>query len=316
MRHVVTMMFVCAAAAATARAQDPVAVAGPQPERQMLEMKLQAERAAVQSRITRGAPYSAEAVTESVQVLSDGNRIVTKSTSRIYRDSEGRTRRERLDAASLEPNVIDISDPVAEATYVLDPASRTAFHNGIIIATPTGAVAASVTPGSEGTITVARTPQGGYSVSATETGSRQGTEMRARGGGVAAGAGGGGVFIGARGAGGALSSKIAAEGGAAGQTTREDLGQQMVEGVTAAGTRTTTEIPAGAIGNEQPIRIVSEQWFSPELQVLVLTRHTDPRMGETTYRLTNIVRTEPPRSLFELPPDYTVKESMIRRQER
>ena len=76
----------------------------------------------------------------------------------------------------------------------------------------------------------------------------------------------------------------------------------------------TTTIPAGAIGNEQPLLIVSEQWFAPELKVLVMTRHNDPRTGETTYRLTNITQTEPARSLFEVPPDYTLRDSMIRRQ--
>ena len=110
-----------------------------------------------------------------------------------------------------------------------------------------------------------------------------------------------------------LPVRIAAVGG---KTTREELGQQTIEGVTATGTRTTTEIPAGAIGNEQPIRIVSEQWFSPELQVLVLTKHTDPRSGETTYRLTGIVRAEPARSLFDVPADYTLQESAIRRQQQ
>jgi hypothetical protein len=97
-------------------------------------------------------------------------------------------------------------------------------------------------------------------------------------------------------------------------TQREDLGQQAIEGVNASGTRTSTEIAAGAIGNEQPIKIVSEQWYSPDLQVLVLTKHADPRVGETTYRLTNIVRAEPAHSFFELPPDYTLKESMIRKE--
>jgi hypothetical protein len=70
------------------------------------------------------------------------------------------------------------------------------------------------------------------------------------------------------------------------------------------------------VRNEQPIKIVSEQWFSPDLKVLVLTKHSDPRVGETTYRLANIVRADQPRSLFEVPPDYTVKESFIRRENR
>jgi hypothetical protein len=88
------------------------------------------------------------------------------------------------------------------------------------------------------------------------------------------------------------------------QVTRQDLGQRMIEGVNALGTRTTTTIPTGAIGNEQPIRIVSEEWFAPDLQVLVMTKHSDPRSGETTYMLSNIIRAEPDRSLFEVPADY------------
>jgi hypothetical protein len=109
--------------------------------------------------------------------------------------------------------------------------------------------------------------------------------------------------------------KVAAERAAAGEgtTTREELGQQTIEGVMATDTRTTTVIAAGAIGNDQPIRIVSEQWFSPDLEVLVQTRHSDPRSGETIYRLSHIVRAEPDRSLFEVPADYTVKEAGFRR---
>jgi hypothetical protein len=89
--------------------------------------------------------------------------------------------------------------------------------------------------------------------------------------------------------------------------TRQDLGQRTIEGVTAEGTRTITTIPPGTIGNEQPIRIVSEEWFSPDLRVLVLTKHSDPRSGETTYTLSNIVRAEPGRALFEIPADYPRK---------
>ena len=88
----------------------------------------------------------------------------------------------------------------------------------------------------------------------------------------------------------------------------ESLGKQTIEGVEAEGTRNTTTIPAGEIGNERPIEIVFERWYSPELQTVVMTRHADPRVGETVYRLTNISRDEPPRSLFEVPADYSVKE--------
>ena len=88
----------------------------------------------------------------------------------------------------------------------------------------------------------------------------------------------------------------------------ESLGKQVVEGVEAEGTRTTLTIPAGEMGNEQPIQIVLEKWYSPELQAIVMSRNNDPLVGETIYRLTNINRSEPARSLFEVPADYTVKE--------
>jgi hypothetical protein len=92
---------------------------------------------------------------------------------------------------------------------------------------------------------------------------------------------------------------------------KESLGKQIIEGVEAEGTRTTITIPAGEIGNERPIEIVSERWYSPELQTVVMTRHSDPRFGESSYKLTNISRTEPDRSLFEVPGGYTVKEEPL-----
>ena len=91
-----------------------------------------------------------------------------------------------------------------------------------------------------------------------------------------------------------------------GQSVREDLGTSTIEGLPATGTRTTTTIAAGAIGNVQPIKIVSEEWFSPDLQVLVLTKHNDPRSGETVYRLLNVVRAEPDPSLFAVPADEPI----------
>ena len=88
----------------------------------------------------------------------------------------------------------------------------------------------------------------------------------------------------------------------------EKLEARSFDGVTAEGTRTTVTIPAGEIGNEQPIQIVTERWYSPELQTVVMTRHSDPRFGENTYKLTNITRTEPAATLFQVPGDYAVKE--------
>jgi hypothetical protein len=97
----------------------------------------------------------------------------------------------------------------------------------------------------------------------------------------------------------------------AGQRKTESLGTQTIEGVTAEGTRATLTIPAGEIGNTLPLEIVDETWYSPELQITLMTRHRDPRSGETTYRLTNISRSEPDRSLFEIPADHTVREDKI-----
>ncbi len=88
----------------------------------------------------------------------------------------------------------------------------------------------------------------------------------------------------------------------------ESLGKQNIGGVEAEGTKTTVTIPAGEIGNERPIEIVSERWYSLELQAVVMTRHIDPRFGENSYRLANIDRTEPARSLFEVPAGYRIEE--------
>jgi hypothetical protein len=86
----------------------------------------------------------------------------------------------------------------------------------------------------------------------------------------------------------------------------EQLGTMTVEGVQAEGIRTTITIPAGQMANDQALDVVSERWYAPDLKVAVLTKHSDPRIGETVYRLTQITRGEPVHSLFEVPADYTV----------
>ncbi len=90
------------------------------------------------------------------------------------------------------------------------------------------------------------------------------------------------------------------------QSNAESLGSQILEGVQAEGTRTTTTIPAGQVGNEQPLVITDESWYSPDLKTTVMTKHSDPRFGDTTYQLTNIQRIEPPATLFEVPSGYTI----------
>jgi len=92
------------------------------------------------------------------------------------------------------------------------------------------------------------------------------------------------------------------------------LEKKTIEGIAVEGRRNTSTIAPGQIGNEQPITITSEEWRSPELNVLVMTHHTDPRIGETSYRLTNVVRAEPDPSLFQVPAGYTIRETGIRRE--
>jgi hypothetical protein len=91
-----------------------------------------------------------------------------------------------------------------------------------------------------------------------------------------------------------------------GDSKTEQLGNMYIEGVQAQGTRTTITIPAGDIGNDRPINIVDEQWYSPDLQMTIMTKHSDPRSGETSFALKNINRSNPPPTLFEVPSDYTV----------
>ena len=253
-------------------------------------------------KVVKGAPYSAEAVTETIQTLSDGNRIVNRITSMQYRDSEGRTRREQslkglgVFGSGEEPfKTIFINDPVAGVTFALDSRSHTA-HKSVPFTfefnTKKGEgqqFEFKVAPGA---------PASGRVIMTAPLGATPGTrathppvdQFTLR---TEAGVGSSYVFR--------TTPNSANE-------VKEQLGKQNIEGVEAEGTRTTVTIPAGEIGNERPIAIVSERWYSPELQLVVMTRHSDPRTGETTYKLTNINRAEPAKSLFEVPSDYTIKE--------
>jgi hypothetical protein len=100
------------------------------------------------------------------------------------------------------------------------------------------------------------------------------------------------------------------------ETRTESLGKRDIEGVTADGTRTVVTIPAGAIGNAAPIEMVNERWYSPELQVVLFSRRSDPRFGETTYRLERIVRDEPAPELFQVPADFTIEKAPMMGLER
>ena len=223
-------------------------------------------REVFEGKVVKGAPYKAEAVTEVTQTLADGNRISRRTTSTVWRDSSGRTRRELTLAAVGSVMGLDIPrhafihDPVAGTTFVLEPDNRIAR----------------------------RMPAFGERM-------RHGAPDRA-----GRPPGEGGPEHGAR----FFNRRVKSPG----EEQTEKLGTQVIEGLEATGTRTTVTIAAGEIGNERPIEVVSERWFSPELQAVVLSTHRDPRFGDNTYRLTGIQRVEPDKSLFEVPADYTVKE--------
>ena len=245
-------------------------------------------------KLVKGAPYSAQAVTESVQALSDGNRIVRKNTAQLYRDGEGRTRREQtvgyfgpFASSGEETQTVFINDPVSGFSYILEPSTRTARklpRMELRFKTEGNAAAGKaeqeVLRKFEIERTFTRVPGAEPQVSGTAV--------------IVSGGPEGATFA-------RQSSRHEAK--------TEKLEARSFDGVKAEGERSTVTIPAGEIGNEQPIEIVDERWYSPELQVVVMTRHSDPRYGETTYRLTNISRAEPTSSLFQVPSDYTVKDA-------
>ena len=232
-------------------------------------------RAPLEGKVIKGAPYSAELETESVQTLGDGNRIVHRMTGRVYRDAEGRIRREEKNGST---ETITITDPVTHRSFTLDPATRTAsqtFGFGVYSFFLDGLQQSpwryswGYTPSLSGVVSR------GMHYDYTFTLGRAGRGAGARRG--------------------------------RDEYLEEPLPNRTIEGVVASGIRRTTTIPQGAIGNEQPIKTVSEEWTSVDLQVLVLTDVNDPRTGRTTYRLTNINRAAPDPALFKVPDGYTMR---------
>ncbi len=224
-----------------------------------------------------GAPYSAQTETQRVQILADGNRIEQNTSGSVARDSKGRVRREEsLPALKSEGgdagHLVRIEDPVAGVHWTLDAQRK------IAIKMPFGQVRAQAKSVAAGAA-VPPSPQGPEQVFFSSTAPNVSVQMLPK-----------------------FRASLDSD------AVKTDLGTQTIEGVAAQGTQLTRTIPAGAIGNEQPLTITTETWYSPDLKVLVMSKTNDPRMGETTYRLTNIQRSEPPASLFQVPDDYTVKD--------
>lgn len=239
----------------------------------------------------QGAPYSATAVTETTQVLSDGNRIARKMEVTIYRDGEGRTRREQtltgigpIEMIGQGRQTVTINDPVSGEHYILDPEHLRARRMKVFARTDLPPDIANVER--ELVVNIEKrqglTDQPQVTDHVTFTAAGQPGEM--------------------------VTFSAGAKVSVARAAQSESLGSQVIEGVSADGTRSTIVIPAGQIGNERQIEVVSERWFSPELKTTVMSRHSDPRTGETVYRLTNVARVEPDATLFQVPPDYTIEE--------
>ena len=284
---------------------------GASAQENVARMKMQLE-GSFMGQTVKGAPYSADEVTQSTQVLTDGTRIHQENRITVYRDSEGRVRREA-------PDQITIIDPVARTSFFLNPKTMTAQKTPVMMnrmftfSGPEGGPGLGirtfdVTSSREGAPSMVingnpvdqklmeeainKAKQSGESVTFNEPVAKDMIVMKKM-----------------------AADKIAAEAvaisGTMGSRLRapaksEDLGKQTIEGVNAEGSRTTTTIEAGAIGNDRPIQIVSERWYSPELQTVLMTKTTDPRMGESTFSLTNVHRGEPGAYLFQVPAGYTI----------
>jgi hypothetical protein len=269
--------------------------------------------------VVEGKPYSARSITESTQMLADGNRIAQRNEAVMYRDSAGRTRREQTLSSvgqwhAGEPvTVINIHDPVAGKSYVLDPAERTAreirpFQMAIAHASEPPGGARGGVAGTWSVAVPAPPPvpgSGGVAVDVERGVDRDVTVIRRRDG------GGDSVQVFATAPVGAV--ELFPPGTTGMYEPAEDLGEQVLEGLLVKGTRMTDTIPAGTIGNDRAIDIVTERWYSKDIDAMVLQRFSDPRFGETTYRLVNVVLGDPSPDLFQVPQGYELVASEMPR---
>jgi len=238
------------------------------------------------------APYQGTMVNETVQHLADGNTIQNSHTSKVARDSQGRTWREETlnrvgpwAATSGPMTVVFITDPVAGYSYVLHPDKKTVSRRPM---PKVLAKAGRLAPPANATTEIIATPAIPDEAISVESGDA------VEAGTVAAGVPGGPMSVEIR------------RHGEPDDAKPESLGTQEVNGVLAQGKRTTRVIPAGKMGNQLPITIVTETWYSPDLHMIVMSKRTDPRFGDTTFQVENIQRGEPAADLFQPPADYTL----------
>lgn len=236
----------------------------------------------VEGETVKGAPYIAEAVNETVQTLGDGNRIRRETRSKIFRDAEGRTRREET-IGGLGPwgggkskEVIFINDIVSGDNWMLLPEEQTARKMNSVHTTNI-----SEHTGDHDELDIDVT------VDSVDEHVERHDKIHKQ------------IRIVTRRTEGKRDQP---------EPSTEDLGERMIEGVKAQGTRITSTIPAGAIGNDLPLVTTIERWHSSALEIDVLVEHNDPRMGKVTYRLTGLQRVDPSPSLFAPPAGYEIVE--------
>ncbi|MGB8771216.1 MAG: hypothetical protein WCC92_16470 [Candidatus Korobacteraceae bacterium] len=211
--------------------------------------------------VVKGVPMSGEIIVTRDQALADGNSIHTENQTMIYRDSEGRVRREigfelvTPSTGAAKRTMIVITDPVSGNRYMLNPENKTARQ-----------------------MPLRHGPGPGDGIAIQEkVGTGPNTAQTI-----------GKVWI----------------GSSAANLKTEQLGTKTINGLQAVGTRMTRTIPAGQIGNLNPIEVVTESWYSSDLQLPVLMTHADPMMGTMTTKMINVTRGEPDASLFQVPSDY------------
>lgn len=256
----------------------------------------------------KNAPYSADIIKERQQILGDGNQILQRDTARSYRDSAGRTREEVMTDKGDVRSIV-IVDPVAGLRWMLYPQAKTAMKMKLPVSFPTRVLTA---PPDQNVHVLERRIQADgteqmsmKSLPGTDDSGTQGTPGKFKmeiipNRGMAAPVRS--VVPGMN----TLLATAVGDMKWARQATRRDLGTREFDGVKAQGRLRSYEIPAGELGNRNAIVVSDETWFSADLRVTLSSKHSDPRTGDSLFRVENLKREEPALALFAPPADYTV----------
>ncbi|PSH05705.1 MAG: hypothetical protein CXZ00_00765 [Acidobacteria bacterium] len=266
-----------------------------------------------------GKPLFAEFVTVHHQSFTDGNRISHTTTSTIHRDAEGRIRREsQLSIAGIPSGVstssfITIVDHCLGYGYILDPQENVAHRYELNGAGPS--YVARVSAKGKGNALAA--PESPSAPAAPSTGGQSHWHLHSLRNQPPLDSLDAGLSTSSKDLfssvleGNSISSTPAVRIdqpflAAPNPVRTENLGEQTILGFVAHGTRVITTLPAGQIGNDRPIDIISEQWFAPEVALVMRSMHRDPWAGEFTTTVAKVTRRDQPAALFEIPENYKI----------